>query len=213
MVEKTCQIRQSTIHMLLEDIRKASLSWYRGRKRHRRKVASQFGDKRVRRSYLPPSSLGGSVRQMCKVRRHCWPNSDCESFWCLDIGLGRTRPPLKSLDWGEIEQLVKPFWQQGKPGPERPGSHGCTKGLHHHLLIWWHAPPVPRFWWSRWGAEADQENIYPKGSPPEKKCFLSGIARKGGGGPLPKFFYLFFHHVFPYILTSISCYLILFGHF
>ena len=28
----------------------------------------------------------------------------------MDIGLGRTRPPLKSLDWGKIEQLVK---QQG----------------------------------------------------------------------------------------------------
>ena len=41
-----------------------------------------------------------------------------------------------------------------------------------------------------------------------------GIARKGGGGgALPKFFDPFFHNVFPYILTSISCYLILFGHF
>ena len=133
MVEKTCQIRQSTIHMLLEDIRKASLSWYRGRERHRRKVASQFGDKRVRRSYLPPSSLGGSVRQMCKVRRHCWPNSDCESFWCLDIGLGRTRPPLMSLDWGKIEQLVK---QQGNKATRKTWARAPR-------LTWLHkgAPP------------------------------------------------------------------------
>ena len=35
----------------------------------------------------------------------------------------------------------------------------------------------------------------------------------GGGLPMPEFFGPFFHHVFPYILTSISCYLILFGHF
>ena len=43
----------------------------------------------------------------------------------------------------------------------------------------------------------------------KKKCFLLGIARKGGGRrPLPEFFDPFFHHVFPYILTSISCYLI-----
>ena len=49
----------------------------------------------------------------------------------------------------------------------------------------------------------------------EKKCFLSGIARKGGGvgRTLPKFVDPFFHHVVPYILTSISCYVILFGHF
>ena len=36
-----------------------------------------------------------------------------------------------------------------------------------------------------------------------------GIARKGGGGdPCPNFLTLFFHHVVPYILTSIPCYLI-----
>ena len=47
-----------------------------------------------------------------------------------------------------------------------------------------------------------------------KKRFLSGIARmRGGGLPMPEFLGPFFHHVFPYILTSISCYLILFGHF
>ena len=40
----------------------------------------------------------------------------------------------------------------------------------------------------------------------KKKCFLLGIARKGGGGdPCPNFLTLFFHHVVPYILTSISC--------
>ena len=47
----------------------------------------------------------------------------------------------------------------------------------------------------------------------KKKCFLLGIARKGGGRPLPEFVDPFFHHVFPYILTSISCYLILYGHY
>ena len=47
----------------------------------------------------------------------------------------------------------------------------------------------------------------------EKNRFLSGIAQKGGGRALPEFFYPFFHHVVPYILTSISCYVILFGHF
>ena len=49
-------------------------------------------------------------------------------------------------------------------------------------------------------------------------------ARKGGGSALPEIFDPFFHHVVPYILTSISCYnikmtkkyhinVILFGHF
>ena len=33
------------------------------------------------------------------------------------------------------------------------------------------------------------------------------------GRALPEFFDPFFHHVVPYILTSISCYVILFGHF
>ena len=36
-----------------------------------------------------------------------------------------------------------------------------------------------------------------KGSPPEKKCLLPGIARKGGGGPCPNFFNPFFHPSFP----------------
>ena len=31
-----------------------------------------------------------------------------------------------------------------------------------------------------------------KGTPPEKKCFLSGIARMRGGRPLPEFFGPFF---------------------
>ena len=54
-----------------------------------------------------------------------------------------------------------------------------------------------------------------KGLNEKKKRFLSGIARMmwGGGLPMPEFVGPFFHHVFPYILTSISCYLILFGHF
>ena len=36
---------------------------------------------------------------------------------------------------------------------------------------------------------------------------------ENGGGALPEFVDPFFHHIFPYILTSISCYVILFGHF
>ena len=48
----------------------------------------------------------------------------------------------------------------------------------------------------------------------KKNVFFSGIARKGGGRETPaRIFGPFFHHVFTYILTSISCYLILFGHF
>ena len=48
-----------------------------------------------------------------------------------------------------------------------------------------------------------------------KKTFSFGHCPNVGGGglPMPEFFGPFFHHVFPYILTSISCYLILFGHF
>ena len=48
-----------------------------------------------------------------------------------------------------------------------------------------------------------------------KKTFSFGnCPNEGGWGlPMPEFFGPFFHHVFPYILTSISCYLILFGHF
>ena len=34
----------------------------------------------------------------------------------------------------------------------------------------------------------------PKGTPPGKKCFLSGIARMRGGGPA-RIFLTFFHHV------------------
>ena len=49
----------------------------------------------------------------------------------------------------------------------------------------------------------------------KKNVFFRALPEKGGGRgrPLPEFFDPFFHHVFPYILTSISCYLILFGHF
>ena len=43
----------------------------------------------------------------------------------------------------------------------------------------------------------------------EKKMFSFGHCPKRG----PNFFTLFFHHVVPYILTSISCYVTLFGHF
>ena len=53
-----------------------------------------------------------------------------------------------------------------------------------------------------------------KGTPPIKKIdFFRALPEKGGGRALPEFFYPFFHHVVPYILTSISCYVILFGHF
>ena len=54
-----------------------------------------------------------------------------------------------------------------------------------------------------------------KGSPPVKKnVFFRALPEKGwGGDPCPNFLTLFFHHVVPYILTSISCYVILFGHF
>ena len=40
-----------------------------------------------------------------------------------------------------------------------------------------------------------------------KKTFSFGHCPNDGGGlPMPEFFGPFFHHVFPYILTSISCY-------
>ena len=54
-----------------------------------------------------------------------------------------------------------------------------------------------------------------KGTPPAKKRFLSGIARKGRGqgGPCPNLLALFNHVTVPYILTSISYFMILFGHF
>ena len=45
----------------------------------------------------------------------------------------------------------------------------------------------------------------------KKNVFFRVLPEKGGGRPLPEFFYPFSHHVVPYILTSISCYLILFG--
>ena len=41
----------------------------------------------------------------------------------------------------------------------------------------------------------------------------TSLIKKGGGRALPKFVYPFFHHVVPYILKSISCYVILVGHF
>ena len=48
----------------------------------------------------------------------------------------------------------------------------------------------------------------------EKKTFSFGhCPNDGGGSTHARIFGPFFHHVFPYILTSISCYLILFGHF
>ena len=45
----------------------------------------------------------------------------------------------------------------------------------------------------------------------QQKCFLSGIAEKRGD-PCPNFLPFFHHVTVPYILTSISCYLILLGH-
>ena len=47
----------------------------------------------------------------------------------------------------------------------------------------------------------------------KKNVFFWALPEKGGGDPCPNFLTLFFHHVVPYILTSISCYVILFGHF
>ena len=48
----------------------------------------------------------------------------------------------------------------------------------------------------------------------KKNVFFWALPEKGGGGdPCPNFLTLFFHYVVPYILTSISCYVILFGHF
>ena len=47
----------------------------------------------------------------------------------------------------------------------------------------------------------------------KKIDFFRALPKKGGGRALPKIFDPFFHHVVPYILTSISCYVILFGHF
>ena len=46
----------------------------------------------------------------------------------------------------------------------------------------------------------------------QQKCFLSGIAEKGGGDPCPNFLPFFHHVTVPYILTSISCYVIHFQH-
>ena len=43
----------------------------------------------------------------------------------------------------------------------------------------------------------------------KKSVFFRALPERGWR-PLPEFFYPFFHHVFPYILTSISCYLIFF---
>ena len=53
-----------------------------------------------------------------------------------------------------------------------------------------------------------------KGTPPRrKKRFLSGIVRRGGED-LARICWPFFHHVtVPYALTSISCYVKLFGNF
>ena len=39
------------------------------------------------------------------------------------------------------------------------------------------------------------------------------VDEKDGGRSLPEFFTFFPHYVVPYILTSISCYVIIFGHF
>ena len=55
-----------------------------------------------------------------------------------------------------------------------------------------------------------------KGSPHEKRnVFFWAMPEKGGrGGALPEFVGPFFRHVIaPFILTSISYYVILFGHF
>ena len=51
-------------------------------------------------------------------------------------------------------------------------------------------------------------------APTKKKMFSFGhCPKRGGGDPCPNFLTLFFHLVVPYILTSISRYVILFGHF
>ena len=56
--------------------------------------------------------------------------------------------------------------------------------------------------------------LSPKGrSPVRKNVFFRALPEKGGGGGLARICSPFLHHVVPYILTSISCYVILFGHF
>ena len=53
-----------------------------------------------------------------------------------------------------------------------------------------------------------------KGTSPVRKMSSFGQCPKSGGEETPaRICWPFFHHVVPYILTSISCYVILFGHF
>ena len=47
----------------------------------------------------------------------------------------------------------------------------------------------------------------------EKSISFGHCPKRMGGTYLPEFFTLFSRYVVPYILTSISCYVILFGHF
>ena len=47
----------------------------------------------------------------------------------------------------------------------------------------------------------------------EKSISFGHCPKRMGGGPSPIFLLFFSHYVVPYILTSISCYVILFGHF
>ena len=47
----------------------------------------------------------------------------------------------------------------------------------------------------------------------EKSISFGHCPKRMGGGSCPNFLLFFSHYVVPYILTSISCYVILFGHF
>ena len=57
---------------------------------------------------------------------------------------------------------------------------------------------------------SDKWIAWHKGTPPIRKIdFFRALPEKGGGRALPEFVDPFFHHVVvPYILTSVSCYVI-----
>ena len=69
------------------------------------------------------------------------------------------------------------------------------------------------FWWTGFGNKKWLEESSLGNTSQKKNGFFPALLEKGGGGPGPNFLALLHHVSVPYIMTSMSYYIILFGHF
>ena len=133
-----------------------------------------------------------------RVRLHeylkmCWTNTSPP-----------TPNPLKV--WHNIKQLtpLKSSWTTPTLLPTEKKAQKPT--LCQWQRLFWPMAHISPGWFLRICTP-------PLGKTSHKKSISFVNCPKRGGEGLPEFFDPFFHHVVPYILTSVSCYVILFGHF